>query len=79
MAKYDIWVEGYAVQEGSGTAQCVAHGIEGYSLKEAVMSWYSSIPNAKDLYGELRIDNRGISLWGCRVFDNEVDARKSFG
>lgn len=79
MKKYDIWVEGFKVQERSGKAQCLAKDVEGNSLSDAVKTWYSNIPDAEAKYGKLRIEENDISLWGCRVFDNEIEARKSFG
>jgi hypothetical protein len=35
----------------------------------------------KDSNGELRLSNRtkGPMIWACALFDNEVDARKSYG
>lgn len=82
MKKYDIWVEGYLASGMEGIparAQKLASNIEANSFVEAVKKWYKSEPNASSRYGDLTIKNDTACLWGCVLFDNEKDARKSFG
>lgn len=82
MKKFDIWEEGYCCTGESGKAHCLAKDVEGEDFFDAVEKWYNNLPNPKD-YGELRISHSGTDtdarIWGCRLFDNEADARKSFG
>ena len=69
MTTFEIWSEGYAVMEGRGTAH--HHGnIEANSFKEACDIFF----NNNKLYNPER-----LTYWGCKLFDNETDARKSFG
>lgn len=76
---YDIWSEGFCCTGQSGTAQCVARNVEADSFIDAVRKWYNSEPDAKNKYGDLSIKKDKAFLWGCKLFDNEADARKSFG
>lgn len=78
MEKFDIWEEGFCCTGQEGTAHCLAKDVEGEDFFDAVEKWYNNLPNPKD-YGELAIKDGVASLWGCRLFDNEADARKSFG
>lgn len=80
--KYDIWVEGYLCTGMEGIpakAKCLATGVEGDTFLDAVRKWYNSVPNAEYKYGHLSIDGDCATLWGCKLYDNEADARKSFG
>lgn len=82
MRKFDIYVEGYSVQEGSGKAHLLAIGVKAESFIEAVKKWYNAlkaVSDVKTMYGELMIKDGVASLWGCRLFDNYRDAAKSFG
>jgi hypothetical protein len=67
MKEYEIWSEGFAATGESAKANFIG-----------------------SIWGETFIDackNSGLKLssydppiyWGCRLFDNEADARKSFG
>lgn len=62
-------MEGYRVTGNSSDAQLVASAIEASSFEEAVAIYAKTKP----------IDEDGKSIWGCRLFSNELDARKSFG
>lgn len=82
MKKYNIWIEGYLATGMEGIparAQELASNIEANSFLEAVKKWYSSEPDASYRYGDLTIRDDIASIYGCRLFDNEKDARKSFG
>lgn len=71
----DLWTEGYHVQEGlcparfCGTFECD-------TLKEAIIMYKETLT---DPYSISCIDVEDESFWGCKFFDNEADARKSFG
>lgn len=71
MKKWDIWAEGFrATGEGSG-ATCMARGVEAESFEEACRKYFKDDP----YFGEKPVLNH----WGCKLFDNETDARKAFG
>ncbi len=67
--KFDVWEEGYVITGNSANASfnCT---VEGDSFKEACMERYRE---------DETYDPERNTRWGCRLFDNEVDARKSFG
>ncbi len=72
MAKFEIWVEGYAATGQSGEAMCL--GIE------TANTWDEAVEKYMQKHqGKITKDSRGYTDWGCRLFDNETDARKSFG
>jgi hypothetical protein len=69
MKKYTIWREGFHVMEGKAGASFVAE-IEADSFQEACDKHFQG----QDLY-----DSKRLTEWGCRLFEKEKDARKSFG
>ena len=74
--KFDIWTEGYIATGMEGIparAQKLASNIE------AAKKWYRSEPDASSRFGDLDVRNGVVYLWGCRLFDNEQDARKVYG
>ena len=80
--KYNIWSEGYLATGMEGIpakAQCHATDVEASSFIEAVKKWYSSEPDAERRFGSLVIRDGRAFIWGCELFDNEIDARKGFG
>lgn len=70
---YKIWTEGFHVNEGKSGASFVA-SVEANSFREACNKYADQNPGWKNLY-----DSERLTLWGCNLFDNEVDAKKSFG
>lgn len=83
--KYTVWVEGYAATCEHGTAHCLGTTEADNFIEAAKKLWrkkylpaYEGDPHIADDY--FSINKKGIPcIWGCRCFDNEVDARKSFG
>jgi len=85
--KYEIWMEGYAVTGNQSDAQMIGE-YEADSFDEAVEKLNQE---AVEKYGKVSAVKGGLldsettkpidnwTIWGCRLFDNEVDARKSFG
>jgi hypothetical protein len=69
MNTYAIWSEGYrATGEAAG-----AHyfgSAKGETFKDACVAHFK-----KDHY----FNPKTMRHWGCRLFDNEADARKAFG
>jgi len=73
--KYEIWSEGFSVIEEHASAR-----FEGVFEGETFMDAYLDM--VKQQYGANPPDYVKLNepvIWGCRCFDNEIDARKSFG
>lgn len=74
--KIEIWSEGYRVTGDIGTAQLLGV-VEADSFDEGVDKYLETAPSElKEVYQK---HHGGHSIWGCQLFDNEKDARKSFG
>lgn len=69
--KYALWVEGYAATGQSSRAEYLGT-FEGVDFKDAVRAMKFTI-------GDNTVDIENCTWWGCRIFDNEEDARRSFG
>lgn len=73
--QYEIWSEGFADSRELHQAYLFGCG-EGETFREACINFM----NADKQHKELRYFNvKDLTFWGCRLFDNEADARKSFG
>lgn len=71
--KFEIWSEGFRITGNEGNAHL--HGTsEGETFKEAVNNYAQ-----QDVYFRAYFDEEHMTFWGCRLFDNETDARRSFG
>lgn len=64
-----VWMEGSKSSDGhckaSKIGECYAN-----TFQEACDILCSKLPD----YNRIK-----LTIWGCRLFDNEADARKSFG
>lgn len=69
---YDIWMEGFQVMEGSDTASFYARGVEASSFKAACKK--AAKEKEDSCY-----DAKRNTVWGCRLFPTESEARRSFG
>lgn len=70
---YEIWSEGFVVQGNSSGA--IYHGSEyARTFKEACNKL-----SKKSLEFNRYYDPEDMTFWGCRLFDNESEARESFG
>ena len=72
---FAIWSEGYRATGESGKA--ILHGNwQGTDFKDAVKNMLAewNQDEVKKYYNE-----EENTYWGCRFFDNEKDARASFG
>jgi hypothetical protein len=77
---FQIWTEGWRSSDGSATASFEGE-FEGESFDEAVENYLKDREKFrwKDIR-QLYYKRDGYhSVWGCRLFDNEADARKGFG
>lgn len=72
--EFDIWVEGYAATGQQAPARFLGKA-RGYNFRSACIAYHSS------LHEHERKDWNPTctAIWGCRLFDNEAAARKSFG
>lgn len=72
--EWEVWTEGFMVTGNTEVAQF--HGkFKGRNFREAVLQYKNSVSKETQSF----IDLDRMSYWGCRFFDNERDARKSFG
>lgn len=73
--EFEVWSEGYQATGDSGDA--TFHGrFKGRDFREAVAAYRDSLT---DPHSIKCVDLDRMTLWVCRFFDNEVDARKAFG
>lgn len=73
MATFEIWIEGYAATGEHGIAQHLGT-YQGETFPEACQA------AMKDKEWDMEYYNpANNSYWACRFYDNEPDARKSFG
>lgn len=75
MRKFEIWVEGFITMDGDSRAWKEGEQ-EAETFEEACDLYAESHPLFKQYYRKQ--DGQPI-YWGCSLFDNEADARKSFG
>jgi len=71
---FHIWSEGYVATCEHGTAQYIC-SVYAKTFKEACISTFKK--GLFDGYGNFNEEQ--LTLWGCHLYDNEQDARKSFG
>lgn len=78
MKTFEIWMEGFAATgQNSGAS---FHGTrQGETFKEAVDALMENWSKQKPKEVKVNYNPKKLSYWGCRFYDNEVDARKSFG
>jgi len=73
--EYEIWMEGFASSDGhAGASYCGK--FEGETFMDAYLAM------VKHKYGDDRPSYVRMNepvIWGCWCYDNESDARKSFG
>jgi hypothetical protein len=77
--KSQVWIEGYAATGEHGGAQQLVTPDgktewEGETFKEVVKNALKELEWSMGYY-----DEEKNTYWGCRFFDNEIEARKSFG
>jgi len=72
-----IWSEGYRATGEAATA--TLHGeFEGKTFSDAVELYLQTLGLEDRAYYHQH-DDGSWSCWGCRLFDNEADARKAYG
>jgi hypothetical protein len=71
---YEIWSEGYRFSGEEGGGAICWGKIEANSFKEACDKLAEKNRCFRECYRPEQ-----MTYWSCRLFDNEADARKSFG
>ena len=70
---YDIWCEGFRATGQSSGAMWLGH-CWGKNLKDACINFSRQDSEFAKYFNE-----EYMTYWGCKIFDNGSDARKSFG
>jgi hypothetical protein len=70
MKTFDIWSEGFATNGEQGGAQKMRAAAPGEDFKDACNKAFA---------GDHYYDAERGTYWGCRLFDNQVEAIRSFG
>jgi hypothetical protein len=76
MQPYEIWAEGYRCA-GSESGAVRLATITAASFAEAVWAWVAQDPSRT--MGCREDESGKVRYWGCTLFDNEHDARATFG
>ena len=74
-ASFELWEEGFLATGNRAKASYLGR-FEGETFMDAYLCMVKSV------YGDTPPDYVRLDIpqvWGCRIFDNEADARKSFG
>ena len=79
--QYKIWVEGFSATGQHSTAQYLGTQAAD-SFREACDMYY--LAKAKESYWKNTVLDPNYnseigSYWGCKLFDNEAEARRRFG
>ena len=73
--KFQLWTEGY---QATGSKACATYygEFEAKTFRDAVIKFKATVESEQT---RETIDTERLTFWGCKFFDNEEDARKSFG
>jgi len=71
--EYQIWERGYLGQ-GCGSDASFLGFEKSDSFKDACVKWFGKHPKLSKNF-----DPEQLADWGCKLYDNEFDARKDFG
>ena len=72
--QYEIWCEGFVTMESKSGAQLLGK-VRSTSFKSAVVEFFNRHDKTVNNY----FDEKNMRFYGCELFDNEADARKTFG
>lgn len=80
MKKFDIWSEGFLVQGMEGVLKKAEYiGSEyGVDFVDACKRYFMKNKSPEEFEKYWHICNDGTPWYWCRLYDNEIDARKSF-
>lgn len=76
--KYEIWSEGYQASPDKGTATKHAT-VEGFCFHDAIAKYVATLAPENAKHWHYFKDRNEWTMDGCKTFDNEADARKSYG
>lgn len=68
---WDIWMEGFRVTGGEAEASKVG-AADGETFRDACLAWFKAHPDPN-------FNPERLSVWGCRLYPTEAEARKGFG
>ena len=71
--KVDVWAQGYRTNGDSGSAHFWG------SVEAEDLAGACKILASVDNQFKKNFEPERMTWWGCRLFDNETDARKTFG
>jgi hypothetical protein len=74
---WDLWMEGYQATGNFATARFLG-SYDAFSYAEAVQQ-YLDEKHPTDQKQLASWHDGYCAIWGCRIYDNETDARKYFG
>ena len=69
----DLWMEGYYTNGDSSPARYCGH-YKVSCLRDAVKEWA-----AEEASRAKNVNMEDLTFWGCGFFDNELEARRTFG
>lgn len=72
LKRFDVWAEGFMATGESGGATRLG-SVEAETFAEAVKK-IAERSNSKSLF-----DLKRLTFWGCKLFDTEAKARRTFG
>lgn len=77
--KFHIWSEGYSITGNSSGAIYLGE-FEADTFEHACDKWAKTLTDdySRKCYSPAKY-GKPPSFWGCRLYDNEADARKAFG
>ncbi|MBA1218164.1 hypothetical protein [Pseudomonas fulva] len=73
----EVWTEGYSVTGNRSPAQRM--GVYQAATFDDAVAQHLQTLDAEGQSFYRQSENGVWSCWGCRLFDNEADARRSFG
>lgn len=74
--EFEIWSEGGQTMEGKFGAAKLGTG-SGFTFRQAVDDHVSNVTKNREYY-RLAKNGKDWHFYGCRLYDNPSDARKSF-
>jgi hypothetical protein len=88
--EFEVWIEGSSSSDGTSQASRLLRKDEidsrwkGITFQQAVvralneLKWQMLYEGSQGC-GDSYYDRKTNSYWACKFYDNEIDARKSFG
>jgi hypothetical protein len=74
---FTIWTEGYSATGNESDARFRGEA-RGTDFNDAVRNYVATLAEDDKKYWSFNEQRRYWTMWGCRAFDNEGDARRAF-